>query len=419
MGPVGPCPLKEGDDASGPGGEPEGEYIVLHYLDVNEYLSDTLPGYASERAEPRRLISKMLTSAVPHWSEPASVFTRRWKGRSGHSPDTFRRVNENYGLFDVADSFEHGSAKPHYPTEKTRSLRAEMPRAPVRRAKKVRNVWVDVPSEAEGRAINAGGLTIASAVPLDRAAIQHFRDVGYKNIQRSEFHKLDPSEYWRDYASMLAAYLDNLTTPEQLPCDYHLGECGRVLGVGLGFQNMRKELRAAALNGLWDYDIKNCHIAIAAQEMQARGYAVPSMTEYDNDPDSIRLWLADAFGVRAKQIKTALLAMLNGAGVEALTPILGDATEDFLSYPWVDQFRKDCRAVRKVFRCKPTTLLFRKEHEILKAATDEIMVPMFDGWVSALDHCPRDIEARVKDSTGYTIKIKKEPICYEFSAPKD
>lgn len=391
----------------------------MNYLDLNDYLSDTLPGYASERAEPRRLISKMLTSAVPHWSEPASVFTRRWKSNSGHSPDTFRRVNQKYGLFDVGEAFEHGSALPYFPTEKTRSLRAEMPRAPVRRAKKVRKVWVDVPSEAEGRAINAGGLNIVGAVPLDREAIQHFRDVGYKTIKRSEYHKLDPSEYWRDYASMLAAYLDNLTTPEHLPVDYYMGECGRVLGVGLGFQNMRKELRAAALNGLVDYDIKNCHIAIAAEEMTARGYTVPAMAEYDNDPDSIRLWLADAFGVRAKNIKTALLALLNGGGVKALTPILGEATEDFLAFPWVDQFRKECRAVRKVFRCKPTTLLFQKEHEILKAATDEMMVPMFDGWVSALDQCPSEIEARVKDTTGYNIKIQKEPIVYEFSAPKE
>jgi hypothetical protein len=95
---------------------------------------------------------------------------------------------------------------------------------------------------------------------------------------------------------------------------YKESPSGRLYSLGgASLQNAPKELRKAALVGLWDYDLSNCHFAIIANMARAAGYQCVAIEHYMADKKPVRAEIAAEIGISIEQTKTCLLAVMYGA----------------------------------------------------------------------------------------------------------
>ena len=93
---------------------------------------------------------------------------------------------------------------------------------------------------------------------------------------------------------------------------------GRLYAEGGGsLQNAPKEIRKAALVGLWDYDVENCHFAIMAQMAKRAGEHCDAIENYMAHKKPIRAEIAKAVGISIDDTKTCLLALMYGARTTA------------------------------------------------------------------------------------------------------
>ena len=93
---------------------------------------------------------------------------------------------------------------------------------------------------------------------------------------------------------------------------------GRLYAEGGGsLQNAPKEIRKAALVGLWDYDVENCHFAIMAQMAKRAGEHCDAIEHYMAHKKPIRAEIAKAVGISIDDTKTCLLALMYGARTTA------------------------------------------------------------------------------------------------------
>jgi hypothetical protein len=95
---------------------------------------------------------------------------------------------------------------------------------------------------------------------------------------------------------------------------YQESPSGRLYATGVAsLQNAPKELRKAALVGLWDYDLSNCHFAIIANMARAAGYQCVAIENYMAHKKDVRGEIATEVGITIEQTKTCLLAVMYGA----------------------------------------------------------------------------------------------------------
>ena len=132
----------------------------------------------------------------------------------------------------------------------------------------------------------------------------------------------------------------------------------------VNLQTSQRQVRFAALHGLWDYDIENCHYSILQQMAQKAGHECDSITYYLENKSKVRRELAEEFGVTVTQIKKVLLALVYGASLSedpnaAIPDALGsvDIAEAVYAHPFFNSLAKDIAAARstilkkvKVFR---------------------------------------------------------------------
>lgn len=118
----------------------------------------------------------------------------------------------------------------------------------------------------------------------------------------------------RDAAAMLLAYAyADLGGPGAIPMRYREARSGRLYATGFNLQNCPKEVRFAALDGCWDYDISNCHFTLLAQMSEEYGFACPEIHHYLANKTTMRNTLAFELGVDAQAIKVCLLALIYDA----------------------------------------------------------------------------------------------------------
>jgi len=91
-------------------------------------------------------------------------------------------------------------------------------------------------------------------------------------------------------------------------------ESGRVYVDGVGnLQNCYRVLREAAMAGLYDIDIENCHYSILAQMAASSGYQCTEVLHYLDNKKAVRESLAAEFSISTRQAKDALIALIYGA----------------------------------------------------------------------------------------------------------
>jgi hypothetical protein len=109
---------------------------------------------------------------------------------------------------------------------------------------------------------------------------------------------------------------------------YAEGRTGRLYAKGVSLQTAPRTIRHAALQGLYDYDIENCHYSIFAQLSARYGRECPAINYYLAHKKEVREQLAHEVGISVKQVKMALLALMFGARAtvrhgNAITDALG------------------------------------------------------------------------------------------------
>lgn len=94
---------------------------------------------------------------------------------------------------------------------------------------------------------------------------------------------------------------------------YREAASGRLYAVDWNLQNCPREVRFAALDGCWDYDVSNCHFALLAQLSEEGGFRCPAIRHYLTNKNTIRHALAIDVGVSVESIKKCLLVLIYDA----------------------------------------------------------------------------------------------------------
>ena len=225
-------------------------------------------------------------------------------------------------------------------------------------------------------------------------------------------------------------------------------ESGRVYAVGVpNLQNCYRVLREAAMAGLYDIDIENCHYSILAQMAASHGYQCTKVLAYLNNKEAVRESLAAEFGISVPQAKDALIALIYGAKfsarpTDALPKIFNSARLALKIYlhPKFLALRNDIAGATAVVlkaqevsrstikNCRSLTMRLDGSNErqqlahllqgvevtALEAAyrlyPKEIVLLQHDGFASTSPLDTKRIEAAMLEATGYTLKVEQKVI---------
>ena len=98
-----------------------------------------------------------------------------------------------------------------------------------------------------------------------------------------------------------------------LPIQYIQSNTGRLYAHGINLQTCKRQIKQAALVGLYEYDIEACHLTILSQMAAKFGFQCPVIEVYVAQKAKIRTDLALALNVEKDAIKRVLNATAYGA----------------------------------------------------------------------------------------------------------
>jgi len=216
---------------------------------------------------------------------------------------------------------------------------------------------------------------------------------------------------------------------------------GRLGGVGISLQNAPRIVRKAALHGMFDYDIENCHYAIFAHLTAQYGLPCIAIEHYLANKSATRQGIALRVGISIDETKTALLALMFGTplspraenaipqaiGREKAIQLYKDtefaaiandikAGRKMILAEWPDRTHSTLKnAMGKTIALKATParklahLLQGIEANALRAALrafgEVIVLPVHDGFVSPVALDIGEIEQVILDATGIPLRV--------------
>jgi len=232
--------------------------------------------------------------------------------------------------------------------------------------------------------------------------------------------------------------------PGKIAHRYMEQSTGRLGGQGISLQNAPRIVRKAALHGMFDYDIENCHYAIFAHLAKQYGSPCSAIDRYLANKAETRSGIALRVGIAIDQVKTALLALMFGS---PLSPREENAIPQAIGRDKAIQLYKDAefaaiaddiKAGRKLILANwldrtPRTLqnamgktISLKEtpakklahilqgieanalRAVLRAFGDDVLLPVHDGFVSRVELDEDRIEQVIFDETGINLKVSGE-----------
>lgn len=166
-----------------------------------------------------------------------------------------------------------------------------------------------------------------SLVPVNVASLKHWEKKFDKDIATWQDTGKPPPDLFMRYSTLESLIeLRDKTKQVRRMAHTDVAGLGNVMHVykespsgrlyalgGASLQNAPKELRKAALVGLWDYDLSNCHFAIIAQMGRAAGVHCVAIEHYMANKKPVRAEIANTIGISIDQTKTCLLAVMYGA----------------------------------------------------------------------------------------------------------
>ena len=447
------------------------------------YLARYLPGFKQQPMDVRLALCGMIYEAPTRYRahshhEGYSRFT--WQeleqsfGRSG-----FVGINESLGLFEVLRaggredwSMVEGRTKAYMLTEQVATIRENFLKGCFRR-RATKLLTQDgkylqtLPASAMAAKNKDGqnrrgfqGLPVNPLVPVKLVQVKKLmvdiearlmaHEAGFFTGELfSESPNIKFLKALHQDAAMIYAKANNKNWPGHVLHRYFEIESGRVYVDGVGnLQNCYRVLREAAMAGLYDIDIENCHYSILAQMAAAHGYQCTVINDYLNNKGPFRESLAAEFGISEKQAKDALIALIYGAtfssrAKDALPKIFNGNTEladRIYLHPKFLALRDDIAGAgavvlkaqevsrRTIKNCRGLTMRLDGSNErqqlahllqgvevtALEAAyrlyPKEIVLLQHDGFTSTKPLDTKRIEAAMLEATGYRLEVEQKVI---------
>ena len=234
-----------------------------------------------------------------------------------------------------------------------------------------------------------------SLVPVDIEALKHLQRDLVKKIDTMQRTGQAPRDLWMEYPSM-GYLLDLRDKTAQIIRMAHtdvagLGrvlhryiesDSGRLYALGgASLQNAPVVIRQAALSARWDYDVENCHFAIAAQMAKKAGFQCVAIEHYMVHKKAVRAEIADAIGISISQTKTCLLAVMYGARTtdwheNAIPQAIGDKAVALYALPLFANIATDVKLAR---------VAILKQHKLNRQGG---LANAFDKSIKADDYTP-------------------------------
>lgn len=224
-------------------------------------------------------------------------------------------------------------------------------------------------------------------------------------------------------------------------------ECssGRLYALNTSLQTAPRSVRSAALHGLHDYDIENCHYSIFYQLAQRAGIECVNIKHYLTNKSEVRKAVSANVSITLKQTKSCLLALMYGAklsewyenaipdeiGQEKARALYADANFSGIAADVkaggkliLEQWDKSKTMLfndmgKSILLSEPSNkkmahLLQGIEAKAIKAAImlypDDVVLLMHDGFVSKAILDLQMIEQVIYDETGFNLQVSYEPI---------
>ena len=443
------------------------------------YLARYLPGFRRQPKDVKMALCALIYEAPTRFRahshhEGYSRFTWQELERS-FGRGQFNRINGELGIFEVLEDWSkvEGRTKPYMLTERVATIRENFLKGVFRRGA-TRLLTQDgkslqsPPASAMAAKNKDGqnrrgfkGLPVTSLVPVNLVQIKKLMvDIQARLMRHQagavtgELFSAEPSTKFlralHQDAAMLTSKARNAGWYGSVLHRYFEIESGRVYVDGVAnLQNCYRVLREAAMAGLHDIDIENCHYSILAQMAAAQGYQSTVINDYLANKEQMRSELAAEFGISVRQAKDALIALIYGAkfslrAKDALPKIFNStklaervyqhakflALRDDIAGARAAVLKAKAQEVsrRTIKNCRGLTIRLDDSNErqqlahllqgvevaALEAAyrlyPKEIVLLQHDGFTATEPLETKRIEAAILDATGYRLEVEQKVI---------
>ncbi len=283
-----------------------------------------------------------------------------------------------------------------------------------------------------------------SCLPIHRDSVRQMLGSPLcTDCQRSIYRLLTLSKASPDPATLPVRYIQHANTGGRLFEENRLQETTR-------------RVRSVALNGMWDYDISNCHYTLIAQLASNKGLETRWINDYLANKRTRRaeikniLEVASGAKVDEEDAKSAIIALAYGMSLyrsKSLNKIFKDenVVRAFSVNPWIrairDEVLKCRRALLEPFKMKSggylvTNALGLRQSfgardygralsflvtgvesaildEVLQGWGSDVVLCIHDGWVSRTELPVQEIEDRIARQTGFRVTIEVDRISPE------
>lgn len=233
---------------------------------------------------------------------------------------------------------------------------------------------------------------------------------------------------------------------------YMESDSGRLYSLGgVSLQNAPAVIRQAALSGRWDYDVENCHFAVAAQMAKKAGCPCVAVEHYMANKKAVRREIADTIGISINQAKTCLLAVMYGARTtawheNAIPQAIGDKATALFALPLFANIAEDVArarvAILKHHKLNRQGGLVNAFHKSIKADAHspeqrlahliqgvealtlltcieqhpgEIVLVQHDGFTAAKQLNVAELERAIQTATGYALTLEEKLVQPDLS----
>ena len=385
----------------------------MYYPNVTEYLNDHLAGFKNENKSNKSAIIKMIFCTTRHFRDADAVaLPVKFIRELGFSSNNFNRLNKKYNLYEIDPYFKEGShSRRLYPTDNLNAILLGYAH------NKYRSPCVVRKEVRKGVFRDSQRFEISPRLLINGVNIQGVIDINRKGLLEAVGNGMENKTHLFQALRLLAlSDVEGLQLGEMPQAFRVSGSVERIHGVGTTIQNTPRPLRKIVMSGYNDYDFVNCHYVIAAHHLSGG-----ALTEYANNPKSIRESIARELNTDIDKVKIALLALLNGAKEQyneyfnAIPQILGNKARDFFNIPIVRALKEEADelAYQKIGdrpRKQMAIYLMNEEANILRVAVEDklIAVPMHDGFMTKEEVSIDDMQKDIKMALGYNITIIKK-----------
>jgi len=445
------------------------DYIVKSFL---TRLKRELPGFRKQSSEVQHhfgnLILEWNTKRREHKKYKGYMFIPYQELYSKFGRGKFLDLNDKLDIFEVTDHWLQGSYTRGY--------------KPKEHVKKIRKKYLDnLPRKldslvsSDNKTLNKAPKAVASKDMNGVTEYQWYRKKDFKSNVKADIRKLKEYrqtlkdihrsiskgiwtidafftvehpvdiQYKLDRINTILRYANNKIAPGHVIHRYFACSTGRLYAKKINLQTMPKQIKQAALHGLWEYDFENCHYAIFKQLAKKIGIECPAISDYLKHKKAIRKQISEDVDITLDDTKTCLIAVIYGANSfewydAAIPERIGlDKSIKLSKHPKFKAIHGEVRTVGKEIinqwpsqRGKYKNAMgkaidkTKKQNEILAHLIQGIEASMLntvlrnhpksivllqhDGFASKYRLDTKVIKQKIKEATGFTMLLSEEQI---------